>query len=180
MNVSFPYIARYLAALLAIGLFAPLIWLVFGNASTADSAVDRGRPPSDALIARGGDLVHLGGCDHCHTPRFAELEGKVADSQRLIGSDLGWQGPWGTTYPANLRQLARRVTADEWLKVARRATRPPMPWYTLRDLGDEDLLAMYAFIRSLGPSDAAVPSYVPPGQPAQTPVVKFPGAPDAG
>jgi hypothetical protein len=37
------------------------------------------------------------------------------------------------------------------------------------------LAAIYEFVRSLGPSAKEVPAYLPPGAPATTAVVKFPG-----
>lgn len=63
---------------------------------------------------------------------------------------------------------------DAWMQYARRPTRPPMPWFSLRDMSDHDLAAIYAFVRSLGPSAAKVPAYAPPGARVTTPIVKFP------
>lgn len=98
----------------------------------------------------------------------------MEEAQWLTGDALGFQGPWGTTYPANLRQLMRRMSVDTWKRYARRPTRPPMPWFSLRDMSDQDLAAIYAFVRSLGPSSAKVPAYAPPGARVTTAVVKFP------
>ena len=41
----------------------------------------------------------------------------------------------------------------------RQPARPPMPWFASRDMTDEDLTAMYHFIRSLGPTGTAVPAF---------------------
>ena len=39
---------------------------------------------------------------------------------------LGWRGPWGTTYPPNLRLSIPAMTEDEWVKkAATLTTRPP-------------------------------------------------------
>jgi mono/diheme cytochrome c family protein len=126
-------------------------------------------------IERGRYLVRTTGCNDCHTPGYTESAGRIDESQWLVGSTLGWQGPWGTTYPANLRLLTQGLTADQWLQVARRETRPPMPWFALRDMTDADLLAIYHFTRSLGPAGRTAPAFLPPGKSARAPVVKIPG-----
>jgi len=140
-------------------------------------AVAGGEPLTRAnteQIDRGRYLVKTTGCNDCHTPEYVERAGDVPESQWLIGASLGWQGPWGTTYPINLRDLVQTLSAEEWLEVARRPARPPMPWFALRDMTDEDLTAIYSFIRSLGPAGRKAPPFVPPGQAAKTPVVRFP------
>jgi hypothetical protein len=64
---------------------------------------------------------------------------------------------------------------QQWLQIARRPARPPMPWFVLRDMTDEDLTAIYEYVRSLGPAGAMAPAYAPPGQAVRTPLVRFPG-----
>jgi len=130
---------------------------------------------SVSQIERGRYLVKTTGCNDCHTPGYAESAGHLAEAHWLTGNQLGWQGSWGTTYPPNLRLLMQGLSAQQWLQVARRPMRPPMPWFALRDMTDEDLLAIYYFARSLGPAGTTAPPFVPPGKPAQTPVVKVPG-----
>jgi len=91
---------------------------------------------------------------------------------------LGWHGPWGTTYPVNLRLLVSQLSEDHWMALARhKEMRPPMPWFTLRDMKHDDLLAVYRFIRSLGPKGEPAPAYLPPGQQPQGPVITFPAPP---
>jgi hypothetical protein len=124
--------------------------------------------------ARGRYLVKTTGCNDCHTPGYTQSAGAVAESQWLVGDSLGWQGPWGTTYPVNLRRFMQNVTVEQWLQIARRPMRPPMPWFSLRDMTDGDLIAIYRYIRSLGPAGASAPAYAPPGQAVRTPVVRFP------
>jgi mono/diheme cytochrome c family protein len=131
-----------------------------------------------ADLARGRYLLQIGGCNDCHTAGYAVSGGKVPESQWAMGDALGWQGPWGTTYPVNLRQYMQGLSEDQWVKKAKGlVTRPPMPWFALRDMSPEDLRALYRYIRHLGPAGEAAPAYVPPGQPAKTPVVRFPDAP---
>lgn len=128
-----------------------------------------------AVLQRGRYIVQTAGCNDCHTPGYAASAGGVAESQWLTGDSMGWQGPWGTTYPINLRLFMQSVTAEQWLAIARQPARPPMPWFALRDMTDQDLLALYHYVRSLGPAGEHAPSYVQPGETAQTPVIRFPG-----
>jgi len=157
------------------GVLATLVTLG-GTWSLASPAVSAaaGRVAA-GQVERGRYLVKTTGCNDCHTPGYIESAGRLEESRWLVGNSLGWQGPWGTTYPANLRLLTQGLTEDQWLLVARRQMRPPMPWFALRDMTDADLVAIYHFMRSLGPAGAAAPAFVPPGKAAQTPIVKIPG-----
>ena len=96
----------------------------------------------------------------------------------LTGDAVGWQGPWGTTYPANLRLVLARLSEDEWVRVAKSAQyRPPMPWFALHDMTEADLRALHRYVLHLGPAGEPAPAYLPPGQAAKGPVVAFPAAP---
>jgi len=129
-------------------------------------------------VGRGRYLVAIAGCNDCHTPGFAMSGGKTTDRERLTGDILGWQGPWGTTYASNLRLFFQSMDEASWLKVARtREFRPPMPTPSIRAMSDEDLRAIYRYVRSLGPSGSAAPAFLPPGQAASGPVVVFPAPP---
>jgi mono/diheme cytochrome c family protein len=151
--------------------------VALGGACSAASVAGSvaGRAAAGDPVERGRYLVKITGCNDCHTPGYLESAGRLEESRWLVGNSLGWQGPWGTTYPANLRLLMQGLTADQWLEIARRETRPPMPWFALREMTDADLLAIYHFTRSLGPAGTAAPAFIPPDEVAQTPVVKIPG-----
>jgi mono/diheme cytochrome c family protein len=127
------------------------------------------------LIDRGRYVVRTAGCNDCHTPGYAAVGGNVEERRWLIGDSLGYQGAWGTTYPINLRLFLQTITEDQWLIIARAPSRPPMPWFALRDMTDEDLIAVYHYVRSLGGAGELAPEYLPPGKTAATPVVMFPG-----
>ena len=129
-------------------------------------------------LDRGRYLVKLGGCNDCHTPGYGQAGGKVPEKQWLIGDKLGWRGPWGTTYPSNLRLYMQLVSEEQWVKIAHTAEfRPPMPWWALHDMTTQDLRAMYRFIRYLGPAGEAAPAFVPPGQEPKGPYFLFPQPP---
>jgi mono/diheme cytochrome c family protein len=132
----------------------------------------------DRLVARGRYLVEIGGCNDCHTPGYAPTGGKVPESQWLVGDRLGWHGPWGTSYPANLRLLFQDLTEEQWLKKAKTmVTRPPMPWFDVRAMSATDLKALYRYIRHLGPAGEPAPRALGPGETPPQPYVDFPAPP---
>jgi len=144
----------------------------FGWVALAAPAMAAGKGDE---ISRGRYLIETAGCNDCHTPGYGAKEGKVDEKLWLTGDSLGWAGPWGTTYASNLRLLLAGMTQKEWLAHARTMKpRPPMPWFNVRAMTDSDLKAIYAYTRSLGPGGAPAPAYVPPGQKATGPVVRFP------
>jgi mono/diheme cytochrome c family protein len=129
-------------------------------------------------VERGRYLVKITGCNDCHTSGYAQSGGKVPEKQWLMGDRLGWRGPWGTTYASNLRLYIHKITEDQWVKVAHGVEfRPPMPWFSLRDMRSQDLRDIYRFIRHLGPAGEPAPAFVPPGQEPKGPFVLFPQPP---
>jgi mono/diheme cytochrome c family protein len=108
------------------------------------------KPPADAELARGRYLVEIGGCNECHTPGYVEAGGHLPEAQWLKGSPRGYTGPWGTTFAPNLRVALAPLAERDWLNIARLPRRPPMPWTSLQSMSDEDLRAIYRFVRSLG------------------------------
>lgn len=150
--------------LLALLLAAsPLVALAGGNGMERD------------MVERGRYLIVVAGCNDCHTPGYAASDGKMAERHWLVGDQLGYRGVWGTTYPSNLRRYFNNVSEKEWLQTARNANyRPPMPSPALRAMTDDDLRAIYHFVRSLGPATSLVPAYVPPEHQPMGPVVIFP------
>ena len=126
-------------------------------------------------VARGRYLVRIAGCNDCHTPGYGPAAGAVDESLWLTGDRLGFTGPWGTTYATNLRLLLAGMSADDWVAHARAAqARPPMPWFNLQAMTDDDLRAIHAFVTALGPAGQPAPDYLPPGTTAPGPVVQFP------
>jgi mono/diheme cytochrome c family protein len=126
-----------------------------------------------SAIDRGRYLVTIGSCNDCHTPLFAESAGKVDEAEWLVGVPIGYQGPWGTSYATNLRRSVQRMSEQEFIARARSELLPPMPWFSLRDMSDADVAAIYQFIRSLGPAGEEMPAYVAPGGKINTPYYVF-------
>ena len=120
-------------------------------------------PLDPKMVEQGRYIARVAGCNDCHTPGYAMNDGKVDESLWLSGDSFGWRGPWGTTYPPNLRLFLKDMSEDQWVQIARTLKRrPPMPWYTLNKMHEDDLRALYRFIRSLGAPGNPAPAYVPP------------------
>lgn len=124
---------------------------------------------------RGKYLVLIGGCNDCHTPGYIETDGKSpAESEWLTGSPVGFRGPWGTTFPPNLRLFMNETPEDDFVTIAKtRNQKPPMPWPSLHNMSEEDLRAIYRYVNSLGPKGQRAPEYVPPDQEPNFPYVVF-------
>ena len=146
-------------------------------AAAAAAGAESTKMTDAQAIARGKYIAKIAGCNDCHTPGYAMTGGKVPEKDWLVGDALGWRGDWGTTYPANLRLYMQNMSEAQWVKTAQSIqTRPPMPWFALRDMQEQDLRAFYRFVRSLGPVGEPAPAYVPPGQTPKGPVIQFPVA----
>src|SRR5438445_13129141 len=118
------------------------------NSSAADAVI----------LQRGRYLVRITGCNDCHTPRYAETGGAVPQAQWLTGSAIGFRGPWGTSYPGNLRRTVQSVSEWQWLVFARTHRLQPLPRFSLAPMNDDDLLAVCRLARSLGLRRRPAPS----------------------
>ena len=143
-------------------------------AATAPTSTQPTVQASDPIEA-GKYLIKIGGCHDCHTPGWMETGGEgVPDEKLLTGLHVGFRGPWGTTYGGNLRAFAQAFVEDDFVKVLRaRNTRPPMPWSALHAMSDQDLRAVYKYLKSLKPTGKSAPAYVPPGVEPKTPYILY-------
>lgn len=126
-----------------------------------------------ASVERGRYVVSISGCNDCHTAGYAENGGKTPQADWLTGLPVGFRGPWGVSYPANLRLTVQKMTEAQWLPFARAERLPPMPWFSLRDMSDDDLRSVYRFIRVLGPKGAPMPAAAGPSANVATPFIQF-------
>jgi len=125
-------------------------------------------------VARGRYLVQTSGCNDCHTAGYAMNAGKVPEAQWLKGDAVGFRGPWGTTYPPNLRLYFAAVSEKAFIADARSGRmRPPMPWFNLAAMTDADLRAIRSYVRSLGEPGTPAPAYVPPDIEPSAPYIVF-------
>jgi mono/diheme cytochrome c family protein len=85
-----------------------------------------------------------------------------------------WAGPWGVSFTANLTpDTATGLgswTEEMFMKAIRsgkhqgegRPILPPMPWPMYSQMTDEDLRAVFAYLRTLPPINNPVPEPLPP------------------
>jgi cytochrome c553 len=85
-----------------------------------------------------------------------------------------WAGPWGVSYSANLTPdentgigswsedtFVRSLQTGRHMGVSRPIL-PPMPWGAFRNLTDEDLRSIYAYLKTVPPVRNRVPEPLPP------------------
>src|SRR5579859_436543 len=122
---------------------------------------------SDA-VKRGRFLVNLTGCSDCHTP---------VDNHHVPIAGLEFSGgqvlraPWGSVASANLTPAASGISYyDQALfieamrsgVVRARELNKTMPWSVLRDMTDEDLAGIFAYLKTLKPIGHRVDNKEPP------------------
>ncbi|HEX7078519.1 MAG TPA: c-type cytochrome [Candidatus Eisenbacteria bacterium] len=132
-------------------------------------------------VARGKYLTTIMSCGDCHTP--GTLYGAPDFDRTLSGSELGWAGPWGVSYPRNLTpDMETGIGAwseDDIVKAIQTGYRPdgtqlspPMPWPNFANLSHDDAIAIAKYLKSLPPVHHKVPDKLAPGvKPKVTPVV---------
>lgn len=127
----------------------------------------------EVSVKRGEQVSITSGCHDCHTAGYNETGGKIDPAAALKGTPLGWQGPWGTTYAANLRLIAKDKGSEDgfvqYLKTFQ--ARPPMPSFNVHAMDESDMRSLYQYIVSLGEPGEAMPDFVPPGQEPKTPYI---------
>lgn len=101
-----------------------------------------------------------------------EMESKgYAVTQTLTA----WVGPWGISYSANLTpdatgignwQESNFITALREGKfkgiASARPLMPPMPWQFFKEMSDDEIKAIFAYLKSIKPVNNLVPQYQPP------------------
>lgn len=124
-------------------------------------------------VDKGRYLIITSGCNDCHTDGFMQNP-NIPESNWLTGSSMGWQGPWGTTYPPNLRLTVQSLTEQQWVDMLKtRKGMPPMPWPSVNGFAENDAKALYAYIKSLGPKGERAPLALAPGVEPQTPYLSM-------
>lgn len=85
-----------------------------------------------------------------------------------------WSGPWGVSFAANLtpdNNTGLGIWTEEMFLKAMKTGKhmgsgrdilPPMPWQYVSKLNDDDLKAIYAYLRSIPAVKNRVPDPVPP------------------
>lgn len=143
----------------------PLNFLV---KSTPEPLSDAVPPPNQATpVARGAYLVRMAGCADCHTPQD---QGKPIVGLDFAGG-LVIDLPTGRVASANITPDASGISYyDENLfihamregKVGARQLNAAMPWWFFGKMTDDDLKAVFAYLRTLTPIHHRVDNNEPP------------------
>ena len=94
----------------------------------------------------------------------------------IVTSDLTtWVGPWGTSYTANLTSDETGIgnwTEKQFMRALRegkykglegaRSLLPPMPWEMYRNFTDDEIKAIFAYLKTTKPVKNVVPAPLPP------------------
>ncbi|HET6892415.1 MAG TPA: cytochrome c [Pyrinomonadaceae bacterium] len=114
-------------------------------------------PDMSNPIERGKYLVTLANCASCHTPM--DQQGQPITHLAFAGG-MFFKGPWGEVTSANITPDASGISYyDEELfvrtlrtgHVGARKLNSIMPWGYFRNMTDEDLKAIFAYLRTLPP-----------------------------
>lgn len=92
-------------------------------------------------------------------------------------NNTAWVGPWGVSFTANLTPDETGIgswTEAQFFKAIRegkskgvdgnRMLLPPMPWPSYARASDDDLKAIFAYLKSIKPVKNVVPQPIPPTQ----------------
>ena len=115
-----------------------------------------------------------------HPQDFAIAEPAKHPSDRFAVSiapmNTAYSGPWGVSFAANLTPDEMTGTGIWTFDIFKNTIRngrhwgvgrpllPPMPWFNYREMSDEDLAAVFAYLRTLKPVRNEVPQPVPPAK----------------
>jgi hypothetical protein len=147
----------------------------------------------------GSHLVTICNCSDCHTPKKMTDRGPFEDTSLMLSGHpsempppvlmphqiakglaatsglTAWQGPWGTTYAANLTPDSTGLgswSEEQFITCLReglfkgiqgsRSLMPPMPFANYSKMTDAELKAIFAFLKTIKPVHNIVPDYQPP------------------
>ena len=129
-------------------------------------------------VERGRYVVEIMGCNDCHTPGYLVRRSNLPAEDWLVGSTLGFHGYFGTTYPTNLRLAVWNMSEEDWLILAKKMREgSAMADVMLPETADQDLRAIYSFIRYLGPKGTPAPASLPKGVQPTTQYIDVPVRP---
>jgi hypothetical protein len=134
----------------------PVKYLVRSAPQPVTEIVSSDGAMSSDPVKRGAYLATIGGCGDCHT---AQVHGAPIVGMELAGG-VPLTGPWGTVASANLTPDDSGIKYyDEALFlqvmhtgfVRARELKPIMPYWEFGKMSDDDLRAIFAYLRSLKP-----------------------------
>ncbi len=109
-------------------------------------------------------------------PRIDNEKNEVEPTGLAVAMDLTeWVGPWGVSFSANLTPDPTGIgnwTEEQFIYALRNGTAkgipgsrpilPPMPWEMIRHMTDNEMKAVFAYLKSIKPVNNIVPAPVPP------------------
>jgi len=115
-------------------------------------------PSAASKVAYGEYLANIGHCMECHTARGAG--GALAEDRWGAGGQV-FNGPWGVSVSRNLTPTGLADWTDAQIATAVRggvdrhgqAYRPPMAFEFYKNISDDDMSALTAYLRSLKPAE---------------------------
>jgi mono/diheme cytochrome c family protein len=188
---------------LAIAIFTGAAWLGGVQPALSAATAAKPAPPSEVTaaeqLARGKYLVTVAGCNDCHTPMKMGANGPEPDMSRMlsghpesvvmppapvlpegpwltvIGATMtAWNGPWGTSFTANLTP-DKETGLGEWtakdfrdtLTTGKhlgrgRAILPPMPIPMYKNFTASDMDAIFSYLQTIPAVKNHVPEPLPP------------------
>jgi mono/diheme cytochrome c family protein len=156
----------------------------------------RAQAASESQVERGRYLVGITGCHDCHSPKISGMKpdpdrilsgrpqttkvpsaspGEVHASEDLTA----WAGGWGQSVASNLTPdpatgIGMRYTEAKFVATMRTgkkpegvAVMPPMPVDVYVNMKDDDLKAIYAYLKTIKPIRNAVRAGLAPPAPAK-------------
>ena len=147
-------------------------WLVIGG-SCHDCHTPKLMTPNGPVL----DQARLLAGHPADTPLPPVPTGAIGPTQwgAVTTNDLtAWAGPWGISFAANLTpdtatglgnwtvaQFSKTMRTGKHLGAGRDLL-PPMPWFNVAALRDQDMRALFGYLKSLKPITNRVPAPIPP------------------
>ena len=102
----------------------------------------------------------------------ADLQTKGVFATQTLTS---WVGPWGVSFSANITPDSTGIGAwkeEQFIYALRngvykglagsRPLLPPMPWPSIKNFSDDELKAIFAYLKNVKPIKNVVPAFMPP------------------
>ena len=147
-------------------LIFPVKYLIRSAPQSLDAPVPE--PDLSTPEKRGKYLVTIAGCTDCHTPQDAHGQ-PIAGLEFAGGFIL--DGPWGRVASANITpdpsgipyySLAMFTQVIRTGYLGARKISQIMPWHTYRGMTDEDIAAIFSYLKTLKPVHHRVDNTEPP------------------
>jgi hypothetical protein len=153
-------------ALLKTEIIFPVKYIMRNDPQPLTTSVPS--PDVSDPVKRGRFLVNLIGCEDCHTP--VDNHHVPIAGMEFSGGQV-FHAPWGMVASSNLTpdpsgipyyDEAMFIKAMRTGDVGARELNKTMPWSALRTMTDEDLAAIFAYLKTLKPVVHRVDNTEPP------------------